>query len=189
MSYRAPDGWRLPVRAPQHGATAGGATPLRIHAHRALRLAWTAGAWAAGLCLVVGLIALVAGMASPAGTTHVAPAAGIHRLPPAPVPGGDAGPRAGGGWLTRTFRGTGNATTGLFTVTPRSRYQLRWSFSCPARVPRGHLLIREGGTAAVSVTAAGTAGSGSMWAWAPTAGHYLVVIASCAWVIEVTGTR
>jgi hypothetical protein len=214
MSYQAPDGWRLPARTPQHATAPGGSgigsgiggrgrgrdgggecagrgTPLRVHAHRALRLAATAGAWAAGLCLVVGLIALVAGTASPAGTTHVSPAAGIRRLPPGRLPGSDTGHRAGGGgaWPTRTFRGAGSATTGPFTVTPRSRYQLRWSYSCPAGLTRGHLLIRESGTAGVSVTAAGAAGSGSTWAWAPSAAHYLVVVANCAWVIQVTGAR
>jgi hypothetical protein len=191
MSYQAPDGWRLPVRAPQH-ATFGGATPLRIHAHRALRLLAAAGAWAAGLCLVVGSVALVAETAGPAGATHVAPAAGIRRLPPGRLPGDGAARRRGGEpRLAQTFAGTGNQTTGSFPVAPRSRYQLHWSYQCGRR-PRGHLLIRESGTAGVTVMAAGPAASGSTWAWAPAAGaarHYLVVIADCAWEIRVTGTR
>jgi hypothetical protein len=158
---------------------------MRARAHRALRLFVAAGTWAAGLCLVVGSVALVAETAGPANQTHVATAAGVHHLRAGVLARGPAAP------ATHTFRGTGNRTTGQFTVTPRARWELRWSYACPAVKPAGHLLIREGGAGAtgLSVSATGRAGSGSTSAYARAAAHYLVVIANCAWTIQVTGSR
>ena len=60
MTYQAPDGWRLPPSNPQHATPADGSAHLSSRAHRALRLFVTAGAWGAGLCLIIGSVALVA---------------------------------------------------------------------------------------------------------------------------------
>ena len=184
MSYPAPDGWQLPVHGSHHAAPFGQATPMRIHAHRALRLLPVAGAWAAGLCLVIGSVTLVAETAEPAGATHVSTAAGVHDL-------GNRMLAAHAGRLTRTFRGTGNQTTSQFTVAPDRRWNLRWSYACPGRTPSGHLLIREGdaGDASASVSASGAAGGGSTWTYSQAAAHYLVVITNCTWTIRVTGRR
>lgn len=215
ISYHPPDGWRLPAHAPQHATAFGGTRPGRIHAHRALRLLAAAGAWAAGLCLVTGSVALVAEAAGPGGPTHVTAAAGIHRLRPGsagrsgrtaehgralqygpaqhgPAHHGPAGPSGHSVRLVeQTFQGVGNQTTALFTVAPRSRWELQWSYNCGRGAAPGRLLIREGGTArdGISVAASGTAGQGSTWTYATTAAHYLVVIADCGWTIRVTGTR
>ena len=187
MSYPAPDGWQFPVNGSHHAAPLGNATPMRIHTHRALRLLAVAGAWAAGLCLVIGSITLVAETAVPASATHVSTAAGVRHLGNKKLAG-----HAGRAWpLTRTFRGTGNRTTSQFTVAPHHRWNLRWSYTCPGRAPSGHLLIREGdaGNAGVSVSAAGAAGAGSTWTYAQAATHYLVVITNCTWTIRATGDR
>jgi hypothetical protein len=224
MSYHAPDGWRVPVHAPQHATAFGDSRPVRIHVHRVMRLLAAAAAWAAGLCLVTGSVALVAEAAGPAGTTHVTAAAGVHRLRPGstagagrPVargrtaqqhgqsaqrgqsaqhgPSTPLGQPAPAGHPVRvveqTFQGAGNQTTALFTVAPRSRWELQWSYTCARGAVPGRLLIREGGTGqdGISVAASGTAGQGSTWTYTTTAAHYLVVIADCGWTIRVTGIR
>jgi hypothetical protein len=189
MTYQAPNGRRLPVPGTQHAAPSGYCTPARLHARRALRLVATAGTWAAGLCLVIGSIALVAEAAGPASTTHVTAAArvaGLHHAGPQDPAGHKAA-----ALVSRTFTGTGNRTTGQFTVAPHSRWDLRWSYACPARAPGGHLIIREGdaGNAGVAVSADGASGAGSSWTYSPEAAHYLVVLADCSWKIRVTGRK
>jgi hypothetical protein len=160
---------------------------MRLHAHRALRLAGVAGAWAAGLCLVIGSVALVAETAQPTSATHVSTAAGVRHLGNGKL----AGHAARTGPLTRTFRGTGSQTTGQFTEAARRRWNLRWSYACPAGPAGGRLLIREGGAGStgVSASASGPAGGGSTWIYSRAAAHYLVVITNCAWTIKVTGSR
>jgi hypothetical protein len=189
MTYQAPDGWQFPVHGTHHAAPFGHSTPVRLHTRRALRLVATAGTWAAGLCLVIGSIALVAEAAGPTSTTHVTAAArvaGLHHAgPPDPAGHSAAAP------VTRTFTGTGNRTTSQFTVAPDSRWELRWSYACPARAPGGHLIIREGGAgnAGVAVSAGGASGAGRAWTYSPGSAHYLVVLASCSWTIRVTGRK
>jgi hypothetical protein len=193
MSYPAPGGWQSPVHGSHHAAPPGHATPMRRHAHRALRLAGVAGAWAAGLCLVIGSVTLVAETTEPTSATHVSTAAGMSSAAGmSHLANKKLGPHAArSGPLTRTFRGTGNQTTRMFTVAPHHRWNLRWSYACPGRPPAGHLLIREGdaGSVGVSVSASGAAGAGSTWTYSQAAAHYLVVITNCAWMIRVTGNR
>jgi hypothetical protein len=187
MTYPAPGRWQFPVHGSHHAAPFGNATPMRIHAHRALRLLAVAGTWAAGLCLVIGSVALVAETAGPASATHVSTAAGVHHLRHGKLAGHGGRARS----LARTFRGTGNQTTGAFTVAVNHRWGLRWSYACPGRARPGNLLIREGGAGnrGVSVSASGAAGAGSTWAYSQAAGHYLVVISNCTWTIRVTSGR
>jgi hypothetical protein len=190
MSYPAPDGWQFPVHGSHHAPPSGHATPVRLHALRALRLLGVAGAWAAGLCLVIGSVTLVAETADPASATHVSTAARVCDLGKRKL-AGHAGHAGRPGPLTRTFRGTGNQTTSQFTVAPGHRWNLRWSYTCPARPSAGRLLIREGnaGSVGVSVSASGAAGAGSTWTYSQAPAHYLVVITNCTWTIQVTGNR
>jgi hypothetical protein len=197
MTYQAPEGWRLPPRGAHHAAPFGSTTPLLVHAQRALRLFVTAGTWAAGLCLVIGLVALAAEAAGPARPTHVTAAAGASRLGPADAGGRHHGGRAGqsggrpGRSALRTFAGAGNRTTGAFSVAAPGRWVLQWSYACPAGTPGGRLIIREGGTGSdgVSVDATGSAGHGSSSSYSTSASHYLVVITSCSWRVSVGGAR
>lgn len=203
MTYQAPEGWRLPPRGAHHAAPFGSTIPLLVHARRALRLFVTAGTWAAGLCLVIGLVALVAGAAGPHSATHVTAAAGASRLGPADAtgragPGGrQHGGRAGqsggrpGRPVLRTFAGTGNRITSAFSVAAPGRWVLQWFYRCPAGTPGGRLIIREGGADSdgVSVDAAGPAGRGSSSTYSTTAGHYLVVTTSCSWNVRIVGAR
>jgi hypothetical protein len=201
MTYQAPRGWRTQPRGAQHAAPFGSNTPLVVHAHRALRLFVTAGAWAAGLCLVIALVALVAETAGPASATHVTAAAGSAQLSARAAKaragqhgrhGGSAG-QAGGSHrapVLGAFSGRGNRTTGPFAVPAPGRWNLRWSYQCPPRTPRGQLIIREGGSGdGLSVDATGPAGHGSTSSYSATARHYLVVITGCSWNVRVTGVR
>src|ERR1019366_9613431 len=93
MTHQAPSRWQPPRRNPQHGAAAGHAPPSpRDHVRRALRLIVTAGSCAAGLCLVVGLVALVAAVTKPQPSrpTNIAATAsgarGTTKLPYQPPP-------------------------------------------------------------------------------------------------------
>lgn len=187
MTYQAPNGWQFPGHGSHHAAPFGDSTPMRIHAHRALRLLAVAGAWAAGLFLVLGSMALVVKSTGPTSTTHLAAAARVHHLGPRQKLSGHSRPA---GPVTHTFRGTGNRTTGQFTVAPNRRWDLSWSYACPARLS-GHLLIREGaaGNAGISVSASGAAGSGRTSTYSRASAHYLVVITDCTWTIQVTGPR
>jgi hypothetical protein len=194
MTYHTRDEWRLPPRGPQHAAPFGSSTPLRIHAHRALRLFVAAGAWGAGLCLIIGLVAMVAKTAGPGRTTHVTAATRRYTLPRGHLATAAPGKKAGAGrvpQLIRTFVGAGDRTTGAFRVAADSRWKLEWSYRCPARAPAGHLIIREGdaGGGGVSVDAAGAAGHGSTWTYSDASAHYLVVITNCDWTVKVTGDQ
>jgi hypothetical protein len=195
MTYQTPDGWRLPPRCPQHAAPFGSSTPLRIHTHRALRLFVTAGAWAAGLCLVVASVALVAKAAGPARATHVTSTAHHYGVPSGRLPGhagtgGRSAPAGGAHDVLRTFAGTGNRITSQFTVAAaHSRWELRWSYQCTGNASADRLIIMEGNAArsGVSVDAAGAEGQGTTWAYSDAGTHYLVVTTNCAWTARVLG--
>jgi hypothetical protein len=192
MTYQTPDGWQLPPRCPQHAAPFGSSRPLRIHAHRALRLFVTAGAWAAGLCLIIGSVALVAGAAGPAAATHVrAAAARSAKLSGHPRKTGHRSAAGGAGHLLRTFTGTGDLTTSQFAVAAHSRWELQWIYHCTPHTPGGHLIIKEGNAAGngLSVDAAGPAGQGRTWTYSSASTHYFVVITNCDWTAKVLGHR
>lgn len=92
--------WLPPTYAPQqHGLLPDG--PHRPRVHRALRLIMAAAAVAAGLCLVVGMVALVAETGTDhrtAGASHPAgpgKRSGGHQPTPPPRTGGKQGPAGG----------------------------------------------------------------------------------------------
>jgi hypothetical protein len=158
---------------------------MRLHAHRALRLFVTAGAWAAGFCLIVALVALVADAAGPTGAAPVQttarrvslhPTAGPTRRPPAAP-------------VLRTFSGIGDQTTPQFTVAAHSWWKVQWLYQCTPGVPGEGLIVREGDTAGngISVSASGVSGRGEASAYAAGRAHYLVVITNCAWTARVLG--
>jgi hypothetical protein len=192
MTYQTPDGWQLPPRCPQHAAPFGSSGPLHLHAHRALRLFVTAGAWAAGLCLIIGSIALVAGTAGPADTNVRAAAAARSGQLPGHGHQRRRRPAADrAGHLLRTFTGTGGRTTSQFSVAAHSRWELQWLYRCPSRTPGGHLIIREGNAAGngVSLDEAGTSGHGSTWTYSSASDHFFVVTTNCTWTARVLGHR
>lgn len=179
MTYQPPAGRRLAA----HAAPVGGSTPTRLHAHRALRLFGAAGALAAGLCLIIASVVLVAGAAGPGRATHVSTAARRSSLQSK----GSSTRPARADHVLRTFAGIGNRVTPRFTVPAHSRWRLRWLYQCTPGEPGQQLIIREGvatGTG-ISVGATGPSGSGSASAYSAGRTHYLVVITNCAWTTQV----
>ncbi len=188
MTHHGLDGWRLSRRAPEHAVAFGSASLVRSHVLRALRLFVTAGMWAAGLCLVIGLIVLVVAAGGPG---HGQSALDAARQTPAvghpdTLTAQSAGPRR-----VRTervlmaFSGRGNVTTRQFSVKPHKRWELRWSYLCPATA--GQLIVEDSdGTSAggASIDQSGISGSGATWLSSARTKHHLVVISTCSWTMK-----
>jgi hypothetical protein len=98
-TFQDRNGWSTPPRAPLHAAPQPAtASTAGLRASRALRLFATAGVWAAGLCLVVGLLVLVASAVSPGRATRLATdssPAGRGASPPDPAASRDGDHQAG----------------------------------------------------------------------------------------------
>lgn len=178
MTYQTSDPWRPERRGPQHAAPLDSSAPLRRHGGRALRLIVTAGAWGAGLCLVIGLVAMVAQGAVP---HHPA------RPSEAETAGGSAS-NAAFAQYTKRFRGTGPLLSS-FQMAGHSRWELRWSYSCAAG-RRGYLTISEPAlSTGVSVRATGPSAHGVTWAFSDVTTHYLFIHGDCRWSVTVAGRR
>jgi hypothetical protein len=176
MIYETPDPWRLERRGPQHAAPFDSSAPLRRHGGRALRLFVTAGAWGAGLCLVIGLVAMVAQGTAPARPRHSGPTAG------------DVLRGTGYDGYIKQFSSTSRALP-WFQVAGHSRWELRWSYHCAAGT-RGYLMISElETTAGVSVRATGPTAHGVTWTFSDSTTHFLLIHGSCPWTVTVVGRR
>jgi hypothetical protein len=145
-----------------------------------VRLLITAGAWGAGLCLVVGLVSLEAGRSGQ--VANLASAAHDRD--------GLVGSTATSPMQARhIFTGSGDQTIGPFWIGRPSRWKLGWSYHCTAAGTAGHLSIREKGRSAVSVTASGPAGHGQTWTDGGAGQRSLAIRSNCAWTVGVTGSR
>jgi hypothetical protein len=182
--------------------------PARPHVHRMLRLIMTAAAVAAGLCLVVGMVTLVAatGSTGPSkagqtvapgqrsgGSRHTSqPGGGNHG-----VSGGLSGPGSharmtqGGhfhiGHTVAVFDGSGTGEPGPFTIRRPGSWGLSWSYSCPKGKP-GNFVLGETHTSIglnVSVRESGPAGHGMYWVTGDTGPHSLVVASECTWRLRI----
>lgn len=199
MFYPDPGAWRLQSRDPRHAASLALPSPLRRHAHQALRLFVTAGIWAAGLCLVIGSIMFVATIAAPdhaedlSAVTHSGPAqANAVRLP------GHAGLSAAGpartGFLTpeiAQFSGHGDRFTPRFWVSAGVPWKLLWAYRC-ATGPHGQFIVADAGGATAlgaSISESGTAGHGITRFGPDGRSHYLVVLSGCSWTMKVVQSR
>lgn len=200
MTYRDSGSLRAPTRPPQHAApfdTSGRGLisgrlrhphPHQGQAHQALRLVVTAGMWAAGLCLVIGSIALVVAAAGPnqSGSRLAAQSGPASQAGTAPEPRPGLAP---GSQTLAAFAGRGNATTRQFSVAARSQWLLRWRYSCPAGLRTGQFIVA--GTAAneqvlgASVTENGSSGHGTSGLSLAAGRHSLVVISTCSWTMTV----
>lgn len=194
MTRQAPYGRRRPPRAAHHAAPLHPSTPLRRHAGRALRLCATAGTAVAGLCLVVGSVALVAAATGPAPATHpgAAARAGSRQQRTASTGGAKtAGPGpAGSRGVLAVISGHGSETTRPFAVGGNGTWTLRWSYSCQASGRRGSFMVDVGGPGSISgafVNVIGTAGHGASRAYRDDGTHYLAISSDCAWRIRVLG--
>ena len=207
MSYRDSEAWREHSRAPQHASQSESSGPVffrglrvpRPPSSQALRLVMTAGMWAAGLCLVIGSIALVVSSAGAAhaGASRMADAAADHDEPDRPVPAGAASPHPSRDQtsvryrVVATFSGRGNATTRLFRVRAGSRWELRWAYTCLARPPGGQFVVADEGAAhgrpalGPSISQSGASGHGTTWLNPRGTQHSLLVISTCSWRLSV----
>jgi hypothetical protein len=94
------------------------------------------------------------------------------------------------------FAGRGDKVTRLFRVTSGAMLELRWSYRCPAGLPRGQLIVEDAGgmprghaSLGESIDATATGGSGVTWVVPSGDSHYLVVISTCAWHMQVVQSR
>ena len=209
-SYYDPDGWPTPQRVPQHAATPFLRTKdFRLQARLALRLAVTAGTWAAALCLVIGSIVLVASATSPGRIAPVKTASSArqvskhgklssrlqktrtlgHVKSSGPSAAGPSTPGALGAvtsGLVATFRGYGDQTTRPFVIATADRWQIQWAYNCAASVA-GVLVVEAAGptTIAADISQSGPAGHGDTWLTPGGRRHQLMVISTCSWTLRV----
>lgn len=191
MTHPPLDAWRLPSRLPQHAAPVGFASPGRRRAHQALRLFVAAGTWAAGLCLVIGSVVLVATAAGPehdaglrATSQRTSVTAG-RSDPPIAMPYRQVA----------LFTGRGGRITRRFWVTARVPWHLQWSYSCP-RGRNGQLVVEDTSGASTgttglgaSISDSGAAGHGTTRFDPSGRSHYLIVLSSCNWTMKVMQSR
>jgi hypothetical protein len=177
-----PADWPTPPRTVLHaGAHMYGTSQLRRQAHKALRLFVTAGTWAAGLCLVIGALVLVASAAGHAG--HAATEAATRNTARHADQRERQLGQPGGSQAIATFAGHGNQTTRQLPAST-ARWHVQWSYRCAAGTTNGMLVVGAAGAATegAGVDVTGTSGHGSAW-FGPVAGHShrLIVISTCNW--------
>jgi hypothetical protein len=182
-SFSDSEGWPRPLRAPRHAAAPFARSEhARQQAHRALRLFVTAGICAAGLCLVVGAIVLVVSAASGSRANPLAATSA------ASLKAGSAGPPAARTRMVAAFAGYGDRTSRAFRLDKTAAWQLHWSYTCPARLRAGLLVVAVAGARAVGATIrqSGPGGHGATSIGPDGQTHRLVVISSCSWTMKVT---
>ena len=175
----------------------------RPRLHRSLRLIIAAGTAAAGLCLVIGMVAMVAA----AGGTNARSTASSRRDGgpgvsasghlPRGITGGTGsrhgtGTHRGGqndyqaGRTLDKFQGTGSGEQGKFTIHEPGFWGIAWSYSCPQNTPGTFVLGQTNVRLpySIDVNVNGPAGHGL--AWVTSAGqHSLVIVSGCSWQLRV----
>ena len=191
MTHQDPDYCPQPDRLARH---ADQARLLALPYQRALRLLMAAGITAAGLCLVIGAVALVAAAGGRSGDATVTPAA--HQSPAQPSVLLDPVARDRHGahgaiamrpvpLLGRT--GRESEITGRFRVGGTGTWQLSWSYD-GCRGGRGAAFaVTDGSAAGLAVAGSGSAGHGVSRSRAEPGWHHLIIRSRCAWTIRVTG--
>jgi len=168
--------------------------------HRALRLVIAAGTAAAGVCLVLGMTALVVKMGSEgvSGSADSGPISARQASnltaghgparpsdPPNTAPHWIAGP------VVASFRGARLARRAEFHIAGRGAWGLSWSFRCVAG-RSGSLLVT--GSAKLTgydleIDASGPAGRGITWYTTDPGNHSLDIISDCSWAVRVVLPR
>jgi hypothetical protein len=166
---------------------AGFGSPPRSSAVRALRLVMAAGAAAAGLCLVLAMIALAVtiGGANIAGTVSDHAPKRHHGGTTSP-----AQPRPHPGPAIVVYQGSGSGKHGPFDIKAPGTWGLGWTFRCPAGLQDGFSVgeIGSGQNTAgkdIEISASGPAGSGLSWDPGDPGRHSLIVVSDCPWTIRI----
>jgi hypothetical protein len=166
-----------------------GTSPLRRQAHQALRLFVTVGTWAAGLCLVIGALVLVASAVGHAG--HAATEAAARSTAGHADHRGRQLGQPGGGDAIAAFAGRGNGTTHQFR-TAAAHWRVVWSYRCTSGATDGMLVVAAAGSApaGAGVDVTGASGHGNL-GFGPATGHShrLIVISTCSWRLTVIQRR
>lgn len=210
MTYHDPYHWPQPDHLPRHAAAP---RLLRPSYQRALRLLVAAGIAAAGLCLVIGAVALVAATGAPSRGATLTPTAhqsAALRSDQAGAGGGRAGAtnrsRASTAAASRTdsggssparpalllgLAGDGSEVTRRFRLVGPGSWQLSWSYhDCRGPGPRRTaFLVTDGSATGIDLAGSGPAGHGATSAYADPGWHHLVIRSGCSWAIRVTGPR
>lgn len=151
-----------------------------------------AGTAAAGMCLVLALLALMAARGDTT-VSNVAASHGMargdrgHRTPgrrPPHLPG-QPGHQVADPTLA-TYRGTGSAKPHRFTVDKPGDWGLSWSFGCPA----GHGIFsiserHSGSGKEIKVNASGPSGHGISFQTKDPGDHSIAVTSDCSWKVRV----
>ncbi len=175
MTHHAPhqDCPDCPPRLPRHAAVVPAASRWQLHA--ALRLFIAAGSCVAGLCLVIGLIAVV-----------TSASAAVHRRHPAKVTTeANSAPRDQPG--LQGLASVGPATV-RFTTQPGSSWRLTWAFRCPRRGGHRYFAIRAS-SAGLQLARSGRHGRGITRAYRSSGPHLLAVRSGCGWRVRVLQNR
>jgi hypothetical protein len=173
-----------------------------------LKLVMTAGAVAAGLCLVIGMVTLVVALGGPShGRTAGSgrgPASATGRSRPgmrskgSQRTGGRRGKPATGrarisprsfplGRTLRHYSGSGTGEPGLFQVPAPGVWGLIWQYRCPSGEPADFVLgeTRSSSRMAITVQRSARSGHGAYWVTGDTGPHSLVIASRCAWQLRV----
>ncbi len=205
MTHQSTGRRRWPQSRPRHASASRLPAPFRPPARATVRLLAAAGSILAGLCVVIGSVALVADVTALPSATHISAADGQQPAVAYLAPGGalasrrpccairsvTAGPRV----LAR-FTGQGRKRTTQFTIA--GTWMLEWSFSCPARRQPGRFIVREAGGSArggsarggsarggTAVDQTGLRGHGVTSVYAGSGVRYLAIYSACAWKVRV----
>jgi hypothetical protein len=86
-----------------------------------------------------------------------------------------------------SFAGHGDMVTRQFTLSTKAKWQILWSYHCPATLPTGLLVVEDAVPGAVGtvVIASGTAGHGDTLLDPDGRSHRLVVMSTCSWTMKV----
>lgn len=155
--------------------------------HRLLRLLLMAGGAAAGLCLVLGLVALMITIAPPRGARP----AGEQATRGAGHGGaGGNGAEFSVGQTITMLKGNGGDRHAAH-VDEQGVWGIAWRFRCPPGIS-GEFVVRDFGPKPadrVSITATGGHESGLWWDMRGPAIHNLQVMADCPWQARVVLPR
>jgi len=167
--------------------------------HRALRLVIAAGTAAAGVCLVLGMTALVVKMGGGVSgsadswpvTARQASNLTVGDGPARPAGPPNAPPHWIAGQVVAYFRGARLAKHAEFRIVGRGTWGLSWSFRCVAG-RSGRLVVT--GIAKLTgydleIDASGPAGHGITWYTADPGNHSLDIISACSWAVRVVLPR
>jgi hypothetical protein len=181
MTHRAADRRlprRSPLRAPLlHTWPVPRSSPPREHARRALRLFVTAGCYAAGLCLVIALVAVVVALTGPGHASGLAADGKAH------------GSSSGAPTLAVLTK-HGDAR---FSTTVHGQWRLRWFYDgCGSAGAAGYLIVTQvdlGKAGHIRVDGNGPHGRGVTRWFSGTGTHRFLVSSDCTWTTRVQQRR